>query len=325
VRAPEFWRRPGLAPTLLAPAAALYAWGGALRFHWTQPWHATVPVLCVGNLVAGGAGKTPIAASLARLLVARGRNAHLISRGYGGSETGPLRVDPARHTAAEIGDEPLLLVRDAPVWVGRDRVAAAQAASAAGADLLILDDGFQNPTIAKDLSFLVVDAGYGFGNRRVMPAGPLREPVERGLARADAIVVVGTDADELPFARFGLPVLHADLQPQQADDLVGRRVFAFAGIGRPEKFFATLGQLGATIVARREFADHHRFGEDEVREIIDAAARQDAVAVTTEKDAVRLPPALRERVRVLRVAAEWRDPEALLGLLHRFVLSPAPA
>jgi tetraacyldisaccharide 4'-kinase len=311
--------------TLLLPAACLSAAGGALRQRTARPWRAPIPVICVGNLVAGGAGKTPVAASLARMLAERGAAPHILGRGYGGSLAGPVRVDPARHVAAEVGDEPLLLARTAPVWVARDRVAGARAAAASGAGVLILDDGFQNPALAKDLSLVVVDGGYGFGNGRVMPAGPLREAVETGLARADALVLIGPDASGAPSPARSIQILEASLEPVEGSRFAGARVVAFAGIGRPEKFFATLERAGAVVAHRRAFPDHYSYEEAELAALKDAASRAGARLVTTEKDAVRLPPAWRDRVETLAVAAQWRDPGALLHLLGRVVTSPATA
>jgi len=322
MRAPEFWARPGPLPALLRPLGLAYSAAGALRFALRRPARVAVPVLCVGNLVAGGAGKTPVALDLARRLAAAGRRPHILTRGYGGSLAGPARVEPERHAAAEVGDEALLLAAAAPTWIGADRVAAARAAVAAGADALILDDGFQNPALAKDLSLVVVDGGFGFGNCEVIPAGPLREPVERGLARAAAAVLIGEDSAGVG-ARLAarLPLLRADLAPVGAADLAGRAVLAFAGIGRPAKFFATLEAVGARLVEQRAFPDHHPYREAELREIIAAADRAGALPVTTAKDAVRLPPALRAEIRTVEVELRWREPEALAGILHRFVLS----
>src|SRR5690242_5245426 len=237
---PEFWAHRGLLSTVLEPAAWVYGQAAAARQRWTTPWRAPVPVICVGNLVAGGAGKTPVALSLAQRLAKRGRRVHILSRGYGGRSPGPLAVDPARHTAADVGDEPLLLAEVAPTWVARDRVAGAKAAIAAGAELLLLDDGFQNPTFAKDLSLVVVDGGYGLGNGRVLPAGPLREPLPRGLARADAIVLMGEDSAGVAPITAEKPLCRARLVPENPGEVAGRTVVAFAGIGRPEKFFATV-------------------------------------------------------------------------------------
>lgn len=324
VRAPDFWTQSGLVPTLLEPLATLYAAAGAARAMMTTPFRAAVPVICVGNLVAGGAGKTPVVLSVAQRLRADGHRPHIVTRGYGGRLGGPVRVVPAEHGAADTGDEALLLARAAPCWVARDRVAGAKAAIAAGADLVLLDDGFQNPALAKDLSVIVVDGAYGFGNRRLMPAGPLREPIARGLGRADAVILIGADESGVA-AAIGdrLPVLHASLEPQGGDALIGRKVLAFAGIGRPTKFYASLAALGAEIVGRRDFADHHRYSEAEIAALVAAASARDAMLVTTAKDWVRLPERLRGGIAVLEVAIAWREPERLSALLSSALPMPA--
>ena len=324
VRAPEFWTRHGLVPTLLEPLATLYAAAGAARAMLATPFRVAVPVICVGNLVAGGVGKTPVVLSLAQRLRASGHRPHIVTRGYGGRLGGPVRVDPAQHGAADIGDEALLLARVAPCWVARDRVAGAKAATTAGADLVLLDDGFQNPTLAKTLSFIVVDGFYGFGNRRLIPAGPLREPIERGLGRADAVILIGADESGVTAAIGNrLPVLHATLEPQGADALIGRKVLAFAGIGRPAKFYATLAALATEIVAHRDFPDHHPYSEAEIAALVAAASARDAMLVTTAKDWVRLPEGLRAGIAVLEVAIAWREPEKLSALLSRALPVPA--
>jgi tetraacyldisaccharide 4'-kinase len=318
MRAPGFWQKGGLLPALLAPASFCFTIGGRLRRRMATPQAVAAPVICVGNLVAGGAGKTPVAIALGERLHAHGAAVHFLSRGYGGRERGPLRVDPDRHTAAEVGDEPLLLARTAPAWIARDRAAGAAAAVEAGARVVVMDDGFQNPTLKKDLSLIVVDGGYGFGNGRVIPAGPLREPLTDGLGRADAVVLIGPDPCGvealLPPA---LPMLRAILAPLSAA-LAGRKVLAFAGIARPEKFFATLQGMGCRIVGQRAFPDHHAYGESEIAALTDAAQKADAVPVTTEKDAVRLPPAFRSKIETLPVALRWRDDAAVDRLLSRF-------
>ena len=323
MRAPDFWTDDGALATLLAPLGTGYDLAGRLRRALAHPASVGIPVVCVGNLVAGGAGKTPVALALIEALGARGCKVQCLTRGYGGRVSGPHRVDPARDTAARVGDEALLLARAAPTWVARDRAAGARAAATAGAEVIVMDDGFQNPSLAKDLSFVVIDGAYGFGNGRVMPAGPLRETVPGGLARAEAVVVLGPERRDLG-ARLdarpdgGPALLTARLAPRPGSErLAGRTVLAFAGIGRPEKFFATLADLGAKVVETRAFPDHHAYAPAEIESLRARAAALDACAVTTEKDAVRLSSELREGIEVLAVAVEWREPEALDALLDR--------
>ena len=317
MRAPDFWTENGALAALLAPLGAGYDLAGRLRRALVNPARAEVPVICVGNLVAGGAGKTPVAIALAEALAARGTEVHCLTRGFGGRATGPRRVDAARDSASEVGDEALLLARAAPCWVARDRVAGARAAIAAGARILVMDDGFQNPALAKDLSLVVVDGGYGFGNRRVMPAGPLRESPARGLARADAVVLLGRDERNLSASlNPRLPVLGARLAPQPGSEhLAGRKVLAFAGIGRPDKFFATLTELGVELAETRAFPDHHRYSAAELRDLHARAEALDATPVTTEKDAVRLTAEQRDGIETLAVAVAWDKPAALQALL----------
>lgn len=316
MRAPEFWHEPpGLIAGLLGPLGAAFDAASRLRRAVARPYRAPVPVICVGNLVAGGSGKTPVVLSLADLLTARGTAVHVVTRGYGGRLAGPVRVDATTHDAAEVGDEPLLIAARTPCWVARDRAAGARAAAAAGAETILLDDGFQNPSVVKDLSLVVVDAGYGFGNRRVMPAGPLREPVGAGLTRANAIVLIGSDAEPKDLGRPPCPTLHAEPHPIDGERFAGTRVIAFAGIGRPEKFFASLRALGAILVLSRPFPDHHRFRDDEIAGLRELAERESARLVTTAKDCVRLSPALRAGIEVLQVEIRWRDPDAVERLL----------
>jgi tetraacyldisaccharide 4'-kinase len=316
-QAPDFWARPGLLSDLLSPLAWGHAGLSAARRALTRAKHVGVPVLCVGNLVAGGAGKTPVVLSLAQMLSGAGHRPQILSRGYGGSLAGPKRVDPALHSAAEVGDEPLLLARAAPTWIGRDRVATAAAAIAQGAELLLLDDGFQNPLLHQDLALVVVDGEYGVGNGRVIPAGPLREPARVGLARAQAVVLMGAGKNDLALA--GTKTLKAKLVTRDADPLKGKRLVAFAGIGRPQKFFATLKELGAVLVAERGFPDHHRYHEAELDQLAREAANQDATLITTEKDWVRLDPRWRMRVAALKIEVQWEDRAAVLALLATVV------
>lgn len=320
MRAPDFWGAPPrLAASLLAPAGAAWSATAALRRALTRPYRAPVPVICVGNLVAGGSGKTPIVLSIADRVRRLGIAAHIVTRGYGGRLSGPLRADPQRHDADAVGDEVLLLAATASCWVSRDRAAGIRAACEAGAQLVLLDDGFQNPGFEKDLSLLAIDVEYGFGNGRVIPAGPLREPVEAGLARADAIVLIGDGPVPVRVECARLPVLRAALMPIDGTRFAGRRLAAFAGIGRPTKFFASLERLGATVVAARPFVDHHRFSAQEIAALRRDAANAGATLVTTAKDWVRLPPAERHDIEVLAVELRWRDPAALDLLLAPFI------
>ena len=312
MRAPGFWYTGGPLSVALAPLGSVWAAGARLRASLGHPARAPLPVVCVGNLVVGGAGKTPVAISLANRLP----GAHLIARGHGGSLAGPVMVELERHDHREVGDEALLTARVAPTWVARDRLAGACAAAAQGARCVILDDGYQDPSLVKDVSLLVVDGHVGFGSRRCMPAGPLREPVASGLARAQAVVLLGEDKTGIAKTAGEIPVLRARLEPEtEAGALAGHRVFAFAGIGRPDKFFRLLEALDAQLVERRTFPDHHRYTPAEIGRLIDAADSQSAALMTTTKDFVRLPPHLRERVAVLRVAVAWDDEAALTRVL----------
>lgn len=323
MRAPEFWhldqgRDAGWAPRILTPLAWGYGAAVAVRQWWASPATAPVPVICVGNVVTGGAGKTPVALALASHLAGLDIEAHFLTRGYGGGEAGPLGVDPGRHGYRDVGDEALLLAARAPCWVAQDRAAGAEAA-ALGADVIILDDGLQNPSLAKDISLVVIDGGYGLGNGRLLPAGPLRETLAAALGRAHGVVVVGPDragvapavARAQPPSR-PLPILQARLQPdEEAAALAGQKVVAFAGIGRPEKFFDTLAEIGCSIAARRTFADHHPYEADEIMEIIELANSLGAQVVTTAKDFVRLPEDAKPMVKVLGVELVWDDTAAL--------------
>lgn len=316
MRAPDFWHAPpGLAAGLLAPVSLAWEAAARLRRALARPYRAPVPVICVGNLVAGGSGKTPVVQSLATLAKAGGIAVHIVTRGYGGRLAGPVRVDPAAHDAATVGDEPLLLAACAPCWVARDRAAGIRAAATAGAAAVLLDDGLQNPTVAKDLSLAMIDAAYGFGNGRVIPAGPLREPVAAGLARADAVVLVG-DGDLPKQVRIaGLPVCRASLEPVEGARFAGVPVVAFAGIGRPAKFFASLRAIGADLVATRPFPDHHRFTEGELRGLRRQAEGTGARLVTTAKDRARLPSLACAGIDVLEIAVRWHEPADIAALL----------
>jgi tetraacyldisaccharide 4'-kinase len=278
-----------------------------------------VPVLCVGNLIVGGAGKTPTVLALVERLIAKGHRPHILTRGYGDRAGGPLRVDPARHDARAVGDEALLLAEAAPTWVARDPVLGAYAAAGAGAGLVITDDGFQNPLLLQDLAFLVVDGAHGFGNRRLLPAGPLREPIADGIGRASAIIRIGADRVGLEsLLPAELPRIAAELRlTAGAPELVGRRVLAFAGIGRPQKLFTTPIGAVAVLIERRVFLDHHRYRRAEIEWLLARAEHLGALCVTTTKDGVRLPGDLRARITALPVVVSWQTPKVLDRLLER--------
>ncbi|MCF4129114.1 tetraacyldisaccharide 4'-kinase [Methylobacterium sp. SyP6R] len=321
MRAPGFWWReePAPAARLLAPVGAVYGALAARRMARVGE-AAPCPVVCIGNFTLGGAGKTPTALAVAACLRDLGRHPVFLSRGYGGRLPGPVRVDPARHEAAEIGDEPLLLARAAPAIVARDRVAGARACAAAGADTIVMDDGLQNPSLAKDLAIAVFDGAVGLGNGRVFPAGPLRAPAAMQWGHVHAALVIGEGE---PGARVraaarerGLPALRCRLvaDPAAAEALRGRRVLAFAGIGRPEKFFATLREIGADLRETRAFPDHHAFTAAEAEALAAEAAAKNLLLVTTEKDRMRWPAA--RPVTTLPVVLALDEPEAFRDLLR---------
>lgn len=321
LKAPAFWlRSPGVLSTLLSPAAWIVGQVAAARRR--HPGVAVpVPVLCCGNLTMGGTGKTTVVLSLTRLLQQRGIVVHLLTRGYGRSaeqRKEPLRVDPAIHTVTDAGDEALLLAEVAPCWACADRVSSARAAIRAGAEFLIMDDGFQNPGLRKDLSLLLIDGATGLGNGCVFPAGPLREKPADGFAAAGAVVITGRDeagiASQIP---AHLPVLHAALEmDKDVRTLRGQRWLAFSGLARPEKFFTALREAGVEPVRCAAFPDHHVFTDSELNRLRQSAADLNAGLLTTPKDAVRLPAGLRQTVRVVGVSTVWPDEAALDTLLE---------
>ena len=321
MRPPTFWDappdKPGLWARMLSPLGWLYAGLTAWRLRQGERVQVGVPVICVGNVNAGGTGKTPTVIALMQILSDMGKTAHVVSRGYGGSLDGPIQVDPRRHTADDVGDEPLLLAAFGTVWVSKDRAQGAKIAKNAGAEVILMDDGLQNPSLAKDLSLIVVDATRGFGNGRCIPAGPLREPVSAAMARADLVLSIGPDDSQANFTNtwqsdIRLPHLTGHLMPLQTGmDWEGLRCLAFAGIGHPEKFFRTLRDLGADIVETRALEDHQPLTQTILARLEKDAQAARAQLVTTEKDAVRLPQSYRMKVLTLPVRLIIPDDTAL--------------
>lgn len=326
MREPGFWYgSPSPLSRLLSPVAKIYGAITTRRMARSGVSSGT-PVFCVGNYHVGGAGKTPTTLALAKILTAMDERPFVVSRGYGGSLRGPVRVDINRHAASDVGDEPLMMAAQVPVIVSRNRVTGAALARKEGASVVLLDDGFQNPALAKDASLIVIDGVRGLGNGLVFPSGPLRAPLPPQIARTDVLIVIGRGraaegvADKVA-ARGGL-VLRAVLAPDRGslEKLRGRRVLAFAGIGDPARFFATLRACGMEVVEERVFADHHPFVPGEIEALVSDAAALSLLLVTTEKDFTRIAsdPALAEwkhKIVPFAVTLEIGNEEALRGFL----------
>jgi tetraacyldisaccharide 4'-kinase len=316
---------------MLWPASKLYGQVAAWRMGREPRFRPPATVVCVGNFVVGGAGKTPTCLALARIARGRGLKPGYLTRGYGGSAKGPLRVDLGNHDAETVGDEPLLLAAAAPTVVGGDRVAGARLLLEAGVDLIIMDDGFQNPSLAKDLSLVCIDAEVGIGNGMVTPSGPLRAPLALQLRKADALIVIGEGERAEPLirlaARAGRPVLRAAVKPARVREWRKEPLLAFAGIGRPEKFFATLGAAGATVKRSIPFPDHHRFSESDAETLLARAETEKLRLVTTEKDMARLAGApggalktLREKASAFAVTLEFENAGAVGEMMEAATL-----
>lgn len=321
MKAPSFWyRKKGLLSLLLSPLGQLYRTGSMIRRATAKPYQSIAPIICVGNIVAGGAGKTPTCLALRKLLFKRNPSMKLVfvTRGYGGTEKGPLRVDPAKHTAKEVGDEALLLSRTAPCWIGQDRAATIkQAEKEAG--LIVMDDGMQNPNVIPDINLLVVDGAVGFGNQQLIPAGPLRETLNDAFSRINAIIMIGEDATQAA-AYLGKPVIKATTRPGLSASFMNKpKVFAFAGIGRPQKFFDSCREAGLNLMQTRSFPDHHPYSEDEVQEMIELAVKENLTLITTTKDHVRIPELYRTQVNVLEIEMVFEDEAGLVNLVSQAI------
>lgn len=318
MKAPKYWNKDhnSIIPILLSPLSAVYRFFDRLNRRSKITKTLPVPIICIGNAVAGGAGKTPVAISIAQFLISEGWNVHFLSRGYGGQNLGPVRVVPDVHSSHEVGDEPLLLATIAPTWVSKERADGGEAAVNAGAEIIIMDDGFQNTAVHKDLSFLVVDGGYGVGNGRIIPAGPLREPFKEAADRADGVIVVGSGEDIGFLQKYNVPKFNAKIVPHALQlELIGGKVVAFAGIGRPTKFFDSLRDAGADVVEAIGFPDHHVFSQDDIMGLVEKAAQQDAALVTTRKDYVRLSDDARMMTTVFDIDLVFEKPQSLQNLL----------
>lgn len=329
---PYFWRvtdrksrySAPMTRLLLTPLALAYSFAGKRRLERGAPQDAGLPVICIGNLTLGGAGKTPVSAEVRRRLAARGLRAATLSRGYRGELQGPLKVDTAVHTVKQAGDEPMMLASSGEAWIAKDRAAGARAMREAGVQVVVMDDGHQNPAVEKSLSLVVIDAAEPFGNGFVFPKGPLREPVKCGLARADAVVLMGDGDSPAPLADFDKPVLRARLEPLAPLD-PGRYV-AFAGIGKPDRFFDALKvHEGVELSEAVPYPDHHLFDESDIRYLMKLATERNAKLITTDKDHVRLPAEMRRVTQRASVEARFADGAALEALLDRALHRPAKA
>lgn len=327
LKAPFFWyRKKGVVASALAPLGRLYGSIAEKRYAKAEPYRSRLPVICIGNFTSGGGGKTPAAIAIAQLLIELGAKPAFLTRGYGGTSEGAVFVKTGQ-SAEAVGDEPLLLAEVAPTMVSADRPAGAKAIEASDATIIVMDDGFQNPRLTKDLSIVVVDSEMGVGNGLVVPAGPLRAPLEAQMARADALLVIGDGGRGAPlveaFKAEGKPVLNARLVPRQDKRWLSvLPVIGFAGIARPEKFFATLRNNGARLIDRRSYPDHYRYSERQARSLLREAKDYNAMLVTTEKDWVRLPAddgsdaaELKHRSRPFLIGVAFDDGAAVKKLL----------
>lgn len=320
MKQPAHWdrdKRNSLKTQFLRPISALY-WGATLiRNALTRPFSPPTSVICVGNVVAGGAGKTPVALSIAEILQASGKSVQFLSRGYGGRLKGPIQVEPAKHNALDVGDEPLLLARQAPATIAADRKAGLTHIGANDCDFVIMDDGYQNPTIHKAVSILVIDDAFFIGNGRLLPAGPLREPLSAALDRASAVILLGGENSRDQLAAFySGPVFQGQITAAPDSIDTKSSYIAFAGIGRPAKFEQTLKELGVRLVEFHSFADHHPYRDDDIKPLLEKAHNNGYKVITTEKDFVRLPEGFQSQVDQLPVSISWQDPVSFKNYLE---------
>lgn len=313
MKTPSFWKNQTLLSIVLSPVGWLYGIIVQARIRFSRPFRVLCPVICVGNITAGGTGKTPVCMALAEMLKALGRHPFFISRGYGGKLQGVV-VDLQKHGPSDVGDEPLLLAQVAPVAIHSDRSLAAQLALQNGADCLIMDDGFQNPTLYKDFSFLVFDGAYGIGNGQILPAGPLRESLQNGLKRAQAVIILGEDIQNLA-QKITLPLIYGQIA-SLSHTPKHPKVLAFAGIGHPEKFYRSLDESGFQIMETRNFPDHHFYKDEELQTLVQDAQKKGWLLYTTSKDYVKIPTPLKKDIHVLPICVQFQNPDILKRLLE---------
>ncbi len=312
MKTPSHWNSINLLSLILSPLGAVYALATKLRLRYNKSKKVSIPVICIGNLTAGGTGKTPVSISIAQLLQQQTLNPFFVSRGYGGNLKNII-VNPNIHTPKQCGDEPLLLARQAPVVINPDRYAGANTAITNGANIIIMDDGFQNPKLHKDLSFLVFDGNFGVGNELCIPAGPLRETISSGISRAQAIIIIGPDKHNLR-TRFNLPCFMGKITPLPQTHS-NKKVIAFAGIGNPQKFYNSLTECGFEIIKSYDYPDHHYYTEAELKKLISQAQQNNALLYTTSKDFVKIPSHLQKHFKVLEITIQWENPQDLTNFI----------
>ena len=316
MKTPNFWyESPGVTSSILLPISYIYLMGSKIKRKLANPKKVDPIVISVGNLVAGGAGKTPIAIALSSLFF--DKEVAFLTRGYGGNDIGPTLVDRSKDIVDKVGDEALLLAKHAPTWVSKDRHAGAIAAYNYGINIIIMDDGHQNNSLIKDISIVVIDGHHGFGNKKIIPSGPLRENIKTGLDHADAVIIIGEDKNKVSqFCKPNCPLIHARLVPtMDSESLKKNRVIALAGIGYPYKFFNTLKEMGCNVVDEYAFGDHHKYKNSEIRKIYDKSVELNAILVTTEKDWLRLPEEMKTLVKKVPIKIEWQDEKQIKNFL----------
>lgn len=322
MKTPLFWTsQKHVLSRVLQPLSWLYYAISSLHFRMIKPQTADIPIICVGNVTAGGSGKTPVSIAIAEYLKENNNiDVHFLTRGYGGNIS-EVKADLEEHSAHQIGDEPMLLAKIAPTWIYPNRIEGANKAAENGADIIIMDDGLQNPSIKKDMTFLVVDGKYGIGNGRILPAGPLREHFSSGLEKSDAVVIIGKDSNNriTSLCPADMPILRTKVKPNKHDveKLTGKNVVAFAGIAHPNKFFGTLKEIGCNVISKYEFKDHYPYAQTDIQPILDEAFRLNAIPVTTAKDYVKLTEDQKQQINVLNISIVWQDEDKFASLMQQ--------